>query len=173
MASGYDWLQGAQVRVNLFHLIWNRVNLPKHSFIGWLMIQGRLYTKDMMLRFGVVSDGLCELCRTQLEDHQHLFFLCDFSIRCWTLLRDWIGVDLPTTDILNWCVNWRCKSLLKKHMVYAAVVAMIYHIWMARNICREENIVIAPWYIVIEIKSHIQNVHRSREWSTRYKHIVS
>ncbi|XP_074266339.1 uncharacterized protein LOC141588814 [Silene latifolia] len=146
VASGYDWLQGAQ---------------------------GRLFTKDMMLRFGVISDGLYEICRTQLEDHQHLFFLCEFSTRCWTLLRDCIGVDLPATDTLNWCIKWRCKSLLKKYIVYAAVVALIYHIWMARNICREENRVPAPCYIVNEVKSYIQNLYRSREWSSRYKHVVN
>ncbi|XP_074299117.1 uncharacterized protein LOC141630147 [Silene latifolia] len=66
---------------------------------------GKLYTKDRMMRFGVISDGLCELCRTHMEDHQHLFYLCDFSVRCWTLLRDWLGVPLPATGILPWEEN--------------------------------------------------------------------
>ncbi|XP_074301615.1 uncharacterized protein LOC141633017 [Silene latifolia] len=161
--------RGDQVKVYWWHLISNRLNLPKYSFIGWLMIKRRLYTKDMMMRFGVISDGLCEICRTQMEDHQHLFYSCDFSVRCWTLLRDWLRVPLPATDILNWCSVWRCRSLLKKQLVYAAVVALVYHIWMAWNVCREEHRVPTPGYILNETMRYIQNLYRSREELSRFQ----
>ncbi|XP_074300521.1 uncharacterized protein LOC141631797 [Silene latifolia] len=158
VASGYDWLQEDLVKVDWWPLIWNRLNLPKYTFIGWLMIQERLFTKDRMLRFGVLTDGLCEICWTQMEDHHHLFYLCDFSSRCWNLLRAWLGVPLPTNDVLQWCNRWRSRSLLKKQLVHAAVVALIYHIWMARNVCREEHRVPCPNNIVKEIRCYSEFV---------------
>ncbi|XP_074311439.1 uncharacterized protein LOC141647223 [Silene latifolia] len=163
---------GGLVKVDWWPLIWNRLSLPKYAFIGWLMIQERLYTKDRMLRFGVISDGLCDICRTQMEDHQHLFYSCDFSTRCWTLLREWLGVPLPTNDVLHWCSMWRCRSLLKKQLVYAAVVALIYHIWMAQNVCREEHRVPIPRQIFNEIRRYIQNLYRSKEMMSRFSLVL-
>ncbi|XP_074298079.1 uncharacterized protein LOC141628891 [Silene latifolia] len=134
MANG-----GNLVPVPWYPVIWNRLNLPKHSIIGWLAIQCRLLTKDRLLRFNIISDGYCDMCLDHLEDHTHLLYRCRFSVCCWRLLADWLDINLPDTDILNWCIRWRCRSLMKKQIVITAIMAMIYQIWNARNICRVDN----------------------------------
>ncbi|XP_074265621.1 uncharacterized protein LOC141588063 [Silene latifolia] len=86
VAAGYRWLQGPQTKVHWFPVVWNRFNVPKHSFIAWLIIKERLLTKDRLLAFGIPNDGKCDLCSSHNEDHKHLFYQCEFSIRCWDIL---------------------------------------------------------------------------------------
>ncbi|XP_074304001.1 uncharacterized protein LOC141638486 [Silene latifolia] len=144
VAAGYIWLQGSQTKAQWAPVVWNRLNVPKHSFIAWLFAKERLLTKDRMRAFGLPIDGVCDLCDMHTEDHNHLFYHCAFSIRCWDILRQWLSVSLPTQDILHWCVKWRCRSLLKKHLVFAAVVAFLYNIWRVRNLCRVDMVVHSP-----------------------------
>ncbi|XP_074300984.1 uncharacterized protein LOC141632329 [Silene latifolia] len=82
VSSGYKWLLGQQNKVPWLSLVWNKTSIPKHSFIGWLAIQERLLTKDRLLKFGVISDGLCFLYHHYLETHQHLLYDCHFSQQC-------------------------------------------------------------------------------------------
>ncbi|XP_074266789.1 uncharacterized protein LOC141590074 [Silene latifolia] len=127
VVAGYRWL-----------------NVPKHSFIAWLFAKERLLTKDRLRAFGLPIDGVCDLCALYTENHHHLFYQCEFSIRCWDILRHWFSVSLPTQDILQWCVKWRFRSLLKKHLVFAAVVAVLYNIWRVRNLCRLDMVLHSP-----------------------------
>ncbi|XP_074288609.1 uncharacterized protein LOC141613766 [Silene latifolia] len=80
VASGYKWLMGQQQPVLWYPLIWSKTIIPKHAFIGWLIVQERLLTKDRLLKFGVFNDGLCEFCQDQLEDHRHL--LIEAKVPC-------------------------------------------------------------------------------------------
>ncbi|XP_074271306.1 uncharacterized protein LOC141595239 [Silene latifolia] len=129
ISGGYIWLQGDQVKVPWHPVVWNRFNMPKHAFIGWLAIQGRLLTKDRLVRFGVIQDGACDMCLDHAEDHSHLLYHCRFSSQCWALLKVWLDVALPGSGILEWCSSWRCRSLMKKRIVCAAVLALVYQLW--------------------------------------------
>ncbi|XP_074298095.1 uncharacterized protein LOC141628911 [Silene latifolia] len=101
IAVGYKWLQGERARVVWFPLIWNRINVPKHLFVGWLAVQGRLLTKERMFNFGFNEDRLCDLCGIQYEDHEHLFYGCAFSRRCWILTGDWLGIQFPSSRLVH------------------------------------------------------------------------
>ncbi|XP_056691752.1 uncharacterized protein [Spinacia oleracea] len=63
--------------------VWGRLGHPKHRFIIWLALLGRLNTKDRLLKIGVTTDNTCLLCGIAVEDHRHLFSGCPFSVRCW------------------------------------------------------------------------------------------
>ncbi|XP_074288849.1 uncharacterized protein LOC141613997 [Silene latifolia] len=149
---GYSWLQGDQTKVSWYPVIWIMLNLPKHSFIGWLAIKCRLMTKDRLIRFGIINEGTCDICMAQPEDHTHLLYSCRFSASCWNMLAAWLGVVFPSTGILDWCCLWRCRSLMKKKFVITAVMAMVCQIWMARNICRLESKLLHPSYVVKDFK---------------------
>ncbi|XP_074266132.1 uncharacterized protein LOC141588598 [Silene latifolia] len=86
--AGYQWLQGSMAKVEWYPLVWNRFNLPKHSFIVRLCARQRLLTKDKAWAFGVVNDGICEICKLEDETHMHLFYQCPFSVSSWQLLKD-------------------------------------------------------------------------------------
>ncbi|XP_074305781.1 uncharacterized protein LOC141641002 [Silene latifolia] len=135
VAHGYHWLQGPKDKVSWCPLIWNKLNLPKHSFIGWLAVQHRLLTKDRLMQFGIITDGLCDLCMAHPETHQH----------------------------------WRCRSLMKKHIVFAAILAMIYHIWQTRNFCRFDLLVPKPEVLIARVKTDVQLRGKNIIWGTKFQ----
>ncbi|XP_074271403.1 uncharacterized protein LOC141595338 [Silene latifolia] len=156
VSIGYQWLLGVQHKVPWVPLIWNHYNVPKHSIIGWLAIHKRLMTKDRLLRFGVLSDAICDMCLDHQEDHQHLLYGCAFSAQCWLSLQEWLGIKLPQNGILERGLKWRCRSLMRKQLVLSAIVGLVYHVWYARNICRLEQRLPRPSVIVAIVKKDIQ-----------------
>lgn len=69
------------------------MSVPKHKFITWLGIQGRLRTKDKLYQYSVSVDDIYCLCLLHIETHQHLLFECYFRQQLlFTMLR-WIGVE--------------------------------------------------------------------------------
>ncbi|XP_074304573.1 uncharacterized protein LOC141639315 [Silene latifolia] len=167
VSSGYKWLCGQQSKVKWYPLIWNQTSIPKHSFIGWLVVQERLMTRERLLKFGIVTDGSCFFCHSHLETHQHLLYDYQFSKLCWALLCGWLEIDLPSVGLIDWCLKWRCKSLMKKQIVYAAIVAVWYHIWNARNICRLEAMLITPAALIMKVKLDVTRRCRDRIWSAK------
>lgn len=53
---------------------------------GWLLLRGRLKTRDRLSRFGLINDNSCPLCNNNdNEIANHLFGYCDFIKQVWTL----------------------------------------------------------------------------------------
>ncbi|KAF5177330.1 RNA-directed DNA polymerase (reverse transcriptase)-related family protein, partial [Thalictrum thalictroides] len=50
---------------------WNSFNIPPHSFITWLAMQGRLTTQDKLLQWGKTNESVCVLC-----SHDHYKKTC-------------------------------------------------------------------------------------------------
>ncbi|XP_074267214.1 uncharacterized protein LOC141590526 [Silene latifolia] len=169
VASGYQWLQGLQVRVNWSPLIWNKVNLPKHAFLGWIAVQQKLLTKDRLLKFEIITDGQCDVCLAHIEMHQQILYDCVFSAMCWSQLKTWLGINMPNSGILDWSIRWRCRSLMKKQIVFTAILAMVYHIWQARNLCRIELRLPKPEVILARVKVDIQLRGQCITWRTKFQ----
>ncbi|XP_074315503.1 uncharacterized protein LOC141651701 [Silene latifolia] len=168
-SQGYKWLQGEQVKCDWFPLIWNKSNIPKHSFVGWLAVQGRLFTKDRMQAFGLPTNGLCEFCLAGPENHQHLLYQCIYSKKCWDSLMVWLRVTVPVQDVVQWSVRWRSRSLLKKQVVLTAIIALWYHLWHARNVCRLEAKLFTPSFVVKQVKSEVQQRCRQKLSTSKYQ----
>lgn len=66
-------------RVTWSKLVWERVSLPKHRFILWLVCLQRLKTREQLAHFGMQVDQSCLLCGADIENIQHLFFNCVYS----------------------------------------------------------------------------------------------
>ncbi|XP_074271503.1 uncharacterized protein LOC141595436 [Silene latifolia] len=156
VAGGYAWLQGVQHKVNWWPLVWNRMNVHKHSFILWLAVQWRLMIKDRLIKFGIIADATCDMCMIQQEDHHHLLYGCQFSVQCWNLFRDWLKINMPLVGVLEWGVQWRCRSLLKKQMIMAAMAALVYQIWTVRNKCRIDLQLPRPCRVIAEVKANVR-----------------
>ncbi|XP_074266136.1 uncharacterized protein LOC141588602 [Silene latifolia] len=127
--------------------VWWLVNKADHLWIKWVKeqmkagfnngtwanqghysvsdVQWRLMTKDRLLKFGIINDAVCDMCLVHQEDHHHLLYGCPFSVQCWILFRDWLNINMPLVGVLEWVVQWRCRSLMKKQMIMAAMAAMI------------------------------------------------
>lgn len=60
------------------NIVWNSFSIPKCSFTLWLVLKGRLLTKDRMRNFRMNTDLRCLLCSDAIESHEHLFGSCRY-----------------------------------------------------------------------------------------------
>ncbi|XP_074301545.1 uncharacterized protein LOC141632944 [Silene latifolia] len=108
-------------------------------------------TKDRLLKFGIIADSVCDICLAHQEDHHHLLYSCPFSAQCWDLFKTWLNINMPLAGVLEWGLKWRCRSLLKKQVVLAAMAALVYHIWIVRNKCRIEFQIPRPCRVLADV----------------------
>lgn len=73
VAEGYSWLLPDAIKVPWRYWVWNRLSIPKHAFISWLVMWGRLKTKQKLFQIGVSTDDACAICGMQTETISHLF----------------------------------------------------------------------------------------------------
>jgi hypothetical protein len=83
--------------------IWKTCNIPRHKFFAWLLLNGRLNTKEMMKhKHFYVEFSDCILCETCPEEtNMHLFFECTFSQSFWWALGIEWNVDLDLYQMMN------------------------------------------------------------------------
>ncbi|XP_059315596.1 uncharacterized protein LOC132066268 [Lycium ferocissimum] len=79
----YKMLRGAVTLVPWRGLVCHNVACPKHVFILWLALLGRMRTKDLLLKWGMGINGTCVLCNNQPETIEHLYFECTYSHEIW------------------------------------------------------------------------------------------
>ncbi|KAL0361607.1 UNVERIFIED_CONTAM: hypothetical protein Sradi_3845200 [Sesamum radiatum] len=147
--------------------------IPRHCFILWLAILGKLSTLDKPWLGHLGRE--CVLCSDgQEKTHEHLFFTCSYSRRCVTTVRQRVRFPWPYQDwqrgILWASVTWR-----NTHMVcsaYRALLAsIVYHIWQERNRRRFQGIERPSFLLssmaVEEVKQRIVSVNLGPFVSTR------
>ncbi|KAL0281753.1 UNVERIFIED_CONTAM: hypothetical protein Sradi_7290000 [Sesamum radiatum] len=118
-------------RVSWHKLLGGKFKIPRHDFILWLAVLGRLTTMDRL--WAPNLDRRCVLCGgLAMESHSHLFFDCSFARRCLVVLKQ--GVRFPwlhrgwEQDVLWASRRWRGKHLL--NAAYRALFAsIVYGIW--------------------------------------------
>ena len=117
--------------------VWFSQCVPRHAFVLWMALRGRLKTTDRLSKWFNISCTLCPLCKTVQESHSHLFFSCNFSKIVWDNLKVlckldnvssvWAevvsGISIRIADNSLWSVIQR--------LVFGAAV---YYIWQERNI---------------------------------------
>ncbi|XP_057249110.1 uncharacterized protein LOC130590639 [Beta vulgaris subsp. vulgaris] len=131
----YEKMKGEQLKVYWDTAIWNRLNLPKHRFIFWLAIQEKLRTTEKLRHMGLDTNGLCMICATQPESHQHLFFQCHLSKECLQQLKSWLGFNTNINHVpqLVKFIQRSKKSKFRKQVMFAGCAGLIYLIWSSRN----------------------------------------
>ena len=134
IGSAWNTLRVRGEQVEWYNLVWFRGKISKASFCLWLAVRGRLYTQDRW--FNQDPDMRCMLCNNSEEDHQHLFFQCEWSKQLWNMIKMKCKIQAPEQtwhSLISWLSNaWRTKNLrtLSWNLSFATTV---YHIWMERN----------------------------------------
>jgi hypothetical protein len=94
----YRELIGSHETPNNISSIWKTCSIPRQKFFAWLLLNGRLNTKEIMKHKNFYVDfSECILCDTCPEEtNMHLFFECTFSQSFWWALGlEWnADVDL-------------------------------------------------------------------------------
>ena len=116
-------------------MVWCRLGIPKHRFIMWLVMKGRLNIKDRLMTIGINQDGCCLLCADHMESHMHLFFNCYFSQKCILSILEWLCMECNQLiyNTLIRRLHRKKQSKFRRSVLYAAFMSTIYHIWGEQN----------------------------------------
>ncbi|XP_062080257.1 uncharacterized protein LOC133785015 [Humulus lupulus] len=133
---GLDLLFPQESRVAWRKFVWDRLITPKHRFIMWLVMWGRLHTKDRIVKFKPNIDQDCLLCGQEKESIDHLFFKCIYSQRCLEAIKNWLNWNAQSTNLtclLHWVSHAKLKSRIYKSILFSFLATTVYHIWRVRN----------------------------------------
>ncbi|CAN0889477.1 LINE-1 reverse transcriptase homolog [Linum grandiflorum] len=80
-------IRNTNSKVPWYKLVWGEPTIPKHCFISWLAVNGKLVTNSMVAEWGVSVDVSCFLCDAGVDEAAHLFHGCTFGKKvryyCW------------------------------------------------------------------------------------------
>ncbi|KAL0355799.1 UNVERIFIED_CONTAM: Retrovirus-related Pol polyprotein from type-2 retrotransposable element R2DM [Sesamum radiatum] len=154
-------------------LLVGSLKIPRHRFILWLAILGRLSTLDKPWLQHMGTD--CVLCRIRTpETHSHLFFSCPFALECLLKIRTMVDFHWPYNS-WDLAIRWALARWRGKHVVnssYKALLAsLVYHIWEERNRRifqqTDRTPVILARIIIAEIRDLIVSKNMPHSVSTR------
>ena len=80
-------------RVIWYKHVWYSQCIPRHAFILWMAIRGRLKNQDKISRWYHNDNMLCPFCKSCKDSHSHLFFSCEFSKKVWDKLKVMCRLD--------------------------------------------------------------------------------
>ena len=132
--SAWESIRARGLQVEWHQLVWHMGRIPKASFCLWLAVRARLYTQDRMTIRD--PDARCFLCNSHGEDHDHLFFRCEWSKWIWSGLQAKCGFQ--SLDI-NWrylvsrfSQEWKMKNF-KTICWKLCLASTVFNIWKERN----------------------------------------
>ncbi|XP_019240287.1 PREDICTED: uncharacterized protein LOC109220273 [Nicotiana attenuata] len=89
----YLQLIGELPRVSWKCLVFQNSARPKAVFTMWLLLHGRLPTKDRLANWGINVTPHCVMCSGQVETREHLFVQCSYATELWNKVMKWIQRD--------------------------------------------------------------------------------
>nr|GEW45364.1 hypothetical protein [Tanacetum cinerariifolium] len=128
--------------VSWSNLVWFSQCIPRHSFILWLAIQGKLKTQDNMLHGDSNLRLLCTFCGKVTDSHDHLFFDCNFPNSIWVLLKNMVRLDNAPSrwcDIVKFMINRPINKSIWSILQRLVLGATVYFIWQERNLRLFQN----------------------------------
>jgi hypothetical protein len=131
-AEAYDHFRVKGREISWDSVVWESWSLPKHSFVLWLAVLGKLRTKDR-LHF-VPDNPNCVFCDQEEESHGHLFFSCSWTSSFWSSIARWLHLPrrLPSLSSAVRGLAPKKKSMVHR-MRRASLSIAVYLLWEERN----------------------------------------
>lgn len=117
-------------------VVWFKQFNPRHAFILWLAVQGKLMTKDRVAKWQSNSCKQCALCKSGNDSHEHLFFKCKYTEEIWTRLGNlrWgMGVQFTLQEVLHDIERLKGKKNIGIVVNKLILADAVYFIWQERN----------------------------------------
>nr|GEU99253.1 hypothetical protein [Tanacetum cinerariifolium] len=113
----WEDLRTGSTNVPWYNLVWFTQFIPRHAFILWVVIQGRLSTQNRLVKWQPCNVMKCPLCNSAVDSHSHLFFSCDFAKkeRNGRLFRNEKRTCERLIEIIEEQVRMRLLSLIVKN----------------------------------------------------------
>ncbi|XP_058733450.1 uncharacterized protein LOC131605068 [Vicia villosa] len=131
----YIAIRGTMNKVEWRHLIMHNLARPRAIFLLWLVLYGKLSTKDRLLKFGISVNPTCEFCNN-LESIHHLFFECSHVHMVWKGILEWLGVHRSPhgwNEERVWIMSETHKKGWMCQLLKIACAETIYEVWKNRN----------------------------------------
>ena len=132
-AETWNQIIGKNLEVSWWKVVWFPNHIPKHAFMGWLVIQNR--PKDRLLQWGLNINQQYALYRSSREDRDHLIFQCLFTKRIWKIISNWCLVrhqKFHQNEVMSWGKTELRGKSLKSVVCRLALWSGMYHIWQQR-----------------------------------------
>lgn len=127
----YDKLMRDLPHIFWDKFVWKRLSVPKHRFIVWLVVQGRLQTTNKLTRIGVSNTTDFLICSRDNGSHSHSFSECHFRKASLNEIMRWMRLNATTNDLsrlIRWISRSKCSRF--KGVVWTADISVvIYMIW--------------------------------------------
>ncbi|GJX01311.1 putative reverse transcriptase domain-containing protein [Tanacetum coccineum] len=169
------------VKVKRDKLIWFSQCIPRHTFILWLAIKGKLITQDKILKWYPQKVVECPYCKTRPDSHEHLFFQCKTVADIWTSVKRKARIN---TNAINWEEIIKDMSNYKsQNNVWNIIRKLsVYYVWQERNgslfknECRDSKVI--ERLIFDDVRSRLMSLRANRsnavrnaeeEWEINFK----
>ncbi|CAA7034512.1 unnamed protein product [Microthlaspi erraticum] len=157
----WDFLHPVGQSFNWTKPIWFKERIPRHTFILWMAMRDRLFTRDKLRSWGLNVPSSCLLCDAYPESKSHLLTDCIYSREIWTGFFRRSGLSPPVSleEIVVWSdslspqrkVNTNCKILVQ---------AIVYCLWRDRNSRLHSSNSKPPHVLSKEIQTILRAKHR-------------
>jgi hypothetical protein len=113
-------------------VVWEQWFMPRHNFILWLVVLGKLRTKDR-LRFFQIDTSFVIFGQME-ETHSHLFFTCSWSACFWLQIKLWLRINRRMMTLTSAIRGLHSGgNNLEAQMRRVSLGLMVYLIWEERN----------------------------------------
>ncbi|XP_021996129.1 uncharacterized protein LOC110893325 [Helianthus annuus] len=127
--------------VNWCRIVWFAQSIPRHGFLMWLVLKGKLLTQDKILKWDIsrrknMNMMCCMLCYQDYDSHPHLFFECKYSAQVWYNIRNKVNmgdVSSKWQEIVDWLLARARSKSARNYIAKILVAAAVYFIWQERN----------------------------------------
>lgn len=132
-------LQNANLAPQIF-LIRRSCASPKVVITIWLVCQGKMAKKYRFVRFGLIQDSVCSLCKEEEESIKHLLFACRETKPIWQSILNQLEVVHDPKRWLEekpWIMNYTNRKGWKTGMMKHAVTETLHEVETTLHLKRE------------------------------------
>jgi len=124
---------------NLASTVWMKIAPPKVEFMTWLALLGKLNTRDLLQRKGIITAEVntCTFCAAYQETGDHLLMGCVNSWRVWENIAEELGISIEAKqtyrEFYEWWMSRRVQNPVWKKFIIVGFFATTWSIWQKRN----------------------------------------
>ncbi|KAI0496569.1 hypothetical protein KFK09_022889 [Dendrobium nobile] len=145
--------------VNWHKYVWYKSYSLRYSILTWMAILQKLKVADLLIKKSIQVNPVCCLCNNAQEDHNHLFFNCDFTFNVINKLIPELNSFLLKPNLIqvfDYMDNQLLMSKWEKNFCWFTIGCTVYHLWRERNNRKFANKWNSTENIIITIKNAIR-----------------
>ncbi len=132
----YEVLRRRSLPVAWGKFLWSGLQCKRWSFIVWLALRERLYTRHRLYLRGVCDTSLCALCGLEEETEAHLWMRCTYVADVAQHLMVWMHISHWDVSLQGW-MDWFDSDPRQTSCIFQTKLLMlcslVYNTWKAQN----------------------------------------